>query len=144
MRKIIIGILFIIGGFSGNFVLRGTNSGEALGVIGIGLLVWGFIQLMKNQDETDKKIQESNKSTSDIPNIITNSNDLEKSINLQQDNTKSVPFLIEKPSCSLCNHIHRQSGIFDRFKCDLSSKVIDDTVNTSCESFVRKTKIITA
>jgi len=34
MIKIIIGIVFIVGGLSGNLVLIGTNSGVALAVLG--------------------------------------------------------------------------------------------------------------
>lgn len=43
MRHIVIGALFIIGGLSGQFALRGTNSPIALVVVGAGLVIWGFI-----------------------------------------------------------------------------------------------------
>ena len=43
MRGIIVGLIFMIGGFSGNLVLIGTNSGTALGVIGIGYYSLKFL-----------------------------------------------------------------------------------------------------
>ena len=48
MGKIIIGILFIIGGLSGEFVLRGTESGEALAVVGVILIVIGVVQMARS------------------------------------------------------------------------------------------------
>ena len=51
MWNIIIGILFIIGGASGEFVLKGTESSSALVVIGIGLVIWGVIQLAGRNSE---------------------------------------------------------------------------------------------
>lgn len=45
MWNIIVGILFIIGGASGEFVLVGTDSCGALVLVGIGLIVWGVIQV---------------------------------------------------------------------------------------------------
>jgi hypothetical protein len=47
MIKIIIGVVFIIGGLSGNLVLIGTNSGGALAAFGAVLVVWGIINLMR-------------------------------------------------------------------------------------------------
>ena len=47
MRLLLIGIIFIIGGASGEMALRGTGSGLALAVVGVGLCIWGGIQ-MKN------------------------------------------------------------------------------------------------
>lgn len=44
MWNIIIGIVFITGGLSGNLVLRGTNSSVALVIVGIALVIWGIIQ----------------------------------------------------------------------------------------------------
>jgi hypothetical protein len=40
LGNIVVGIVFIIGGLSGNLVLRGTNSGELLALVGLGLVVW--------------------------------------------------------------------------------------------------------
>lgn len=45
MGNIIWGILFIIGGASGEFVLTGTDSCQALIYVGIGLIVFGIIRL---------------------------------------------------------------------------------------------------
>jgi len=60
MGNILIGIAFIIGGASGSCVLRGTNSSGALIVVGIGLCIWGFIQVVrkKNDKELDNMEQE--------------------------------------------------------------------------------------
>lgn len=44
-------IFFIIGGFSGELVLRGTNSSAALVVVGFGLLIWSIISLVKHKKE---------------------------------------------------------------------------------------------
>lgn len=44
MWNILLGIVFIVGGLSGNLVLRGTHSSVALVVVGIGLVIWGIIQ----------------------------------------------------------------------------------------------------
>lgn len=49
MWNILIGIFFIIGGLSGNFVLRGTDSSELLIIIGVGLALFGGYQLMRRQ-----------------------------------------------------------------------------------------------
>lgn len=46
MVKILIGIVFIIGGLSGKLVLIGTNSGMALAVVGVGMIIWGIARLM--------------------------------------------------------------------------------------------------
>jgi len=43
--KIIIGIVFIIGGLSGKLVLIGTQSGVALAVFGAVLIVWGIARM---------------------------------------------------------------------------------------------------
>ena len=47
MIKIIIGIVFIVGGLSGKLVLIGTNSGVALAVLGAVMVVWGIINLVR-------------------------------------------------------------------------------------------------
>lgn len=47
MISIIIGILMIIGGLSGHFVLIGTQSGVALAVLGAVLVVWGIIKVVR-------------------------------------------------------------------------------------------------
>jgi hypothetical protein len=44
LGNILVGIVFIIGGLSGSLVLRGTNSGELLALVGLGLIVWGVLK----------------------------------------------------------------------------------------------------
>lgn len=53
MGNIIIGIIFIIGGLSGNLALIGTNSGSALAALGAGLLIWGIVQVSKSRSQQD-------------------------------------------------------------------------------------------
>src|SRR5207237_639208 len=43
--NIIVGIVFIIGGLSGQLVLIGTNSGGLLAAAGVGLIIWGIIKM---------------------------------------------------------------------------------------------------
>jgi len=45
MYNIIIGVLFILGGLSGKYALKGTDSTIGLAVLGAGLVVWGIYQL---------------------------------------------------------------------------------------------------
>ena len=47
MFNIIFGLVFIVGGFTGEFVLMGTDSPEALIAVGAGLIVLGFVQMNK-------------------------------------------------------------------------------------------------
>ena len=49
------------------------------------------------------------------------------------------PELPVKPSCAYCQLLRRQQGLFDRFKCTVSGKRVDDTLNTCCDSFVLRT-----
>ena len=49
MWNILIGIVFIIGGLSGNLVLRGTDSSELLIVVGVGLLLFGGYQMLRRR-----------------------------------------------------------------------------------------------
>lgn len=49
MGNIMIGLIFIVGGLSGELVLMGTNSPEALMGVGVGLLVWGGVQLSRGR-----------------------------------------------------------------------------------------------
>ena len=44
MVRIIIGIVMIVGGLSGNLVMRGTQSGSALAAFGGALLALGIYQ----------------------------------------------------------------------------------------------------
>jgi len=45
MTKIIIGLVFVVGGLSGKLALVGTQSGGALAVVGAGMIVWGIMQV---------------------------------------------------------------------------------------------------
>lgn len=45
--NIIVGIVFIIGGLSGQLVFIGTNSGELLAVVGGALIVLGIFRMAK-------------------------------------------------------------------------------------------------
>jgi len=49
MWKIVLGVIFIIGGLSGQMVLRFTNSSEALAVVGVALVVWGIVEIMRRR-----------------------------------------------------------------------------------------------
>jgi hypothetical protein len=51
MWNILIGILFIIGGLSGQFALRGTDSSGGLAVVGVLLLIWGIFQVVRRRSE---------------------------------------------------------------------------------------------
>jgi hypothetical protein len=52
MWNIVIGIVFIAGGLSGQLALIGTNSGEALAVVGAGLVIWGIVQVVQARRES--------------------------------------------------------------------------------------------
>ena len=45
MGNILFGIVFIIGGLSGQLALIGTNSPGALAAVGVGMVLWGVFQL---------------------------------------------------------------------------------------------------
>jgi hypothetical protein len=49
MWNIIIGIIFIIGGLSGQLVLIGTDSGLALAGVGVLLVLWGIYSMAKRR-----------------------------------------------------------------------------------------------
>ena len=49
MIKIIIGLVMVIGGLSGNLVLMGTSSGVALAVLGGVLIVWGIAKMVRQK-----------------------------------------------------------------------------------------------
>ncbi len=44
--NIVIGLIFIVGGLTGNLSLRGTNSGPLLAVVGVGLVGFGVYRTM--------------------------------------------------------------------------------------------------
>jgi hypothetical protein len=45
MIKIIIGLVMVIGGLSGKLVLAGTQSGGALAIFGVVMIVWGIARV---------------------------------------------------------------------------------------------------
>ena len=45
--NILIGLVLVGGGLSGNLVLRGTDSGPLLALLGAGLVVYGGYQLWR-------------------------------------------------------------------------------------------------
>jgi hypothetical protein len=45
--SIIIGLVFIVGGLSGKMVMRGTESGYGLAVIGVGLIGLGIFRMTR-------------------------------------------------------------------------------------------------
>lgn len=49
MLNIIIGIIFIIGGLSGELVFKGTNSGGLLAAVGVVLVIWGAYRLSQKR-----------------------------------------------------------------------------------------------
>ena len=49
MIKIIIGLVMVIGGLSGNLVLIGTSSGGALAVLGGVLIAWGIAKMVRQK-----------------------------------------------------------------------------------------------
>lgn len=51
MGNIVIGLVFIVGGLSGEMALRGTDSGGALAVLGVVLVGAGVYRLVKPQGQ---------------------------------------------------------------------------------------------
>jgi len=49
MWNIIIGLVLIIGGATGQLLLRGTNSSIALVVLGVALLAWGIYSKIRKK-----------------------------------------------------------------------------------------------
>lgn len=49
MLNIIMGLIFLIGGLSGELALRGFNSPELLAAIGAVLIVWGIFQVRRKR-----------------------------------------------------------------------------------------------
>lgn len=50
MWNIIIGLVFVVGGLSGNLALRGTQSGPLLALVGGGLVIWGIVQMVRPRE----------------------------------------------------------------------------------------------
>jgi hypothetical protein len=53
MWNSLVGIFFIIGGLSGELVLRGTNSSIALVFVGIILVILGIVKLINGNDNNE-------------------------------------------------------------------------------------------
>jgi hypothetical protein len=53
MWNILVGIFFIIGGLSGELVLRGTNSSIALVFVGIILVILGVVKMINGNDNNE-------------------------------------------------------------------------------------------
>ncbi len=51
MWNVIIGIVFIVGALSGQMVLRGTESSNALAVLGVVLVIWGGVQIVRRRNK---------------------------------------------------------------------------------------------
>ncbi|HYS61997.1 MAG TPA: hypothetical protein VEM27_15505 [Gemmatimonadales bacterium] len=49
MSSLIIGVIFIVGGLSGQLALVGTNSGTALAVVGALLIARGIYRIRKQR-----------------------------------------------------------------------------------------------
>ena len=55
MVKIIIGIIMVAGGLSGKLVLIGTQSGTALAVLGVGMIIWGIFRIVRQKQGGNQK-----------------------------------------------------------------------------------------
>ena len=49
MWNIVIGILLIVAGLSGRFTLIGTSSPRLLALVGVGLVIWGAVQVARRR-----------------------------------------------------------------------------------------------
>ena len=56
MGNIIVGVIFIIGGLTGQMALRGTNSSLGLAVVGVCIVGYGIYQVTERSGSTRKKI----------------------------------------------------------------------------------------
>jgi hypothetical protein len=48
VRKIIFGLVWIVGGATGTLSLKGTDSSGALIALGVVLLIWGGVQMARS------------------------------------------------------------------------------------------------
>ncbi len=51
--NIIVGVVMIFGGLSGELVLKGTDSGGALAVLGLVVLGFGFFQIFRGPADSE-------------------------------------------------------------------------------------------
>src|SRR5438034_5783517 len=58
MSSLIIGVIFIVGGLSGQLALVGTNSGTALAVVGALLVARGIYRIRKQRAQPQARSEE--------------------------------------------------------------------------------------
>lgn len=58
--SLLLSVLLILGGASGQFVLRGTNSSVGLMLVGLGYLAWDIYSIIKKRTEAQKSTDEYN------------------------------------------------------------------------------------
>lgn len=66
MFNIIIGLVFLIGGLTGQLALRGLNSPELLAAIGAVLIVWGITQVVRRR-RADAEFQQQREDRNPSP-----------------------------------------------------------------------------
>lgn len=49
MGKIAIGALMVIGGLSGSYAIRGTDSTTALAILGLLVVGWGIVDVVRRR-----------------------------------------------------------------------------------------------
>ena len=105
MWKIIIGVIFIVGGLGGTMVLRFTNSSEALVVVGIGILIWGLVEVSRG----------SRKSSSTRPKTVADraamATRAAKALGLDPRKSRAVAYLYEHRSMSAAEYENLCPGI---------------------------------
>jgi hypothetical protein len=47
--NIVIGGIFVVGGLTGNLALRGTQSGTAIAVVGVALILFGIFRIVSSR-----------------------------------------------------------------------------------------------
>jgi hypothetical protein len=57
MFNLLVGILFVLGGLSGQFVLKGTDSGLGLAGVGLCLIVLGVHQFSKKRGAISHRVE---------------------------------------------------------------------------------------
>ena len=54
MRQLIFGVVFIVGGLTGQLVFVGTNSGLFLAGVGVLLVIWGVVDLVRGNSSPER------------------------------------------------------------------------------------------
>jgi len=135
MYNILIGIIFIIGGASGQLVLRGTNSSDALIFVGIGLVIWGIIQLSSNYSQV-------------MIDDIRPTNNVEGDENVKQiseiySNKAIIPIAVEQKVKQILDKMI--SGVSNTFECDKAARTLNELQEKnliSPDEFSKRTKEI--